>query len=117
MSNSPTKPAEFTETGCYLDNHRGHYISRDVIDFACAEGFIIGSFERFVVDLYDSHSYYEDYPQEGLIELCDEAIAWLNSSDVDRISGQNVPPKKPEGTYWSFNDGDFGLYAEDELID
>jgi len=22
------------ETGCYLDNHRGHYISRDVIDLA-----------------------------------------------------------------------------------
>jgi len=145
------------ETGCYLDNHRGHYITRDVIELAVGYGFIIGPCERFVVDAYEHDCHRESYPFESVIELADEATAWLNSGrdecstcdgsgkvysshDIDRAApaddpdgvicracsgagrgprepGQNFPPIVPEGCYWSFNDGDFGLYAEDELID
>lgn len=67
------------ETGCYLDNHRGHYIGRDTIQFAQDHGFIIGTFEQFAVSTYSEYGHHEDFPQEGMIELCDEAIAWLNS--------------------------------------
>ena len=108
-----------TETGCYLDNHRGHYITRDAIELAIGYGFIIGPFERFALDMYDSHGHEESYPSEGLTDLCDEAIAWLNSGDLReqgiRIAGQNFPPIVPDGFTWGFNDGDFGLY--DELRD
>lgn len=34
-----------------------------------------------------------------------------------RIAGQNFPPRIPEGHTWCFNDGNFGLYADDDLID
>lgn len=67
------------QTGCALDNHRGHYITRDVIELAVEFGFIIGGFEKFVIDLYDEHNHRDYYPHEELIELCDDAIAWLNS--------------------------------------
>lgn len=117
MQTTTTQPAKFTETGCYLDSHRGHYISRDVIEFAQSVGFIVGLSDAYVVSKYEDHGHEEDYPFEVIVELADEATAWLNSSAVDRISGQNFPPSKPEGTYWSFNDGDFGLYAEEDLID
>ena len=36
-----------TETGCFLDNHRGHYIQRDAIELAVEYGYIIGGFEKF----------------------------------------------------------------------
>lgn len=108
-----TRPI-ITETGCFLDNHRGHYITRDIIEFAVGYGFIIGPFEKFVVDSYDRDNGDEDYPFEGLIELADEAVAWLNIGDnegIDRpIRGQNSPPIIPDGYAWGMNDGDFGLY-------
>lgn len=139
-----------TETGCYLDNHRGHYIQRDVVYLAVEHGFIIGGFEKFVIDLYDEHSHQEYYPHEELTELCDAAIEWLNSGQSEcphcdgtgglpsdesdwwvdqqgnsrckpctgtgrapRIEFQNFPPIIPEDYMWGFNDGDFGLYHED----
>ncbi len=110
-----------TETGTYLDNHRGHYITRDAIEFAIGYGFIIGPLEKFVLDHYEDHGHDEDYPFDCIVELCDEAMAWLNCGEntgLDRpIKGQNNPPAIPADTYWSFNDGDFGLWTEDELID
>src|SRR3954462_15713887 len=139
-----------TETGCYLDNHRGHYISRDAIQLAQGYGFIVGWFEEWAIDRYEAHIHGENYPNEGIIELCDEAGAWLNSGqgecetcggtgkavngwiDQDgisrcrmctatgrgpRISGQNFPPIIPEGHAWEFNDGDFGLYAIEDMED
>src|SRR3954465_5889309 len=68
-----------TQTGCYLDNHRGHYIGRDVIELAVSYGFIIGQFEQFAVNMYDEHNSDESYPSESMIELADDAIEWLNS--------------------------------------
>ena len=142
------------QTGCWLDNHRGHYISRDVIELAVEFGFIIGPFEQYAVSKYDTDSHTEDYPNEGITELCDEAVEWLNSGQDEcqqcsgsgmvleatgayipgvtmqqqpvickacsgsgrgpRISGQNFPPRIPQDYYWSFEDGDFGLWKHDE---
>lgn len=107
-------PVVLTETGCYLDNHRGHFITRDAIELACSFGFIVGGFERFALDHYDDLGHEEDYPQEDLYDLQREAEDWLNSSATEReISGQNLPPARPAGFYWGFNDGDYGLYSED----
>lgn len=68
-----------TETGCYLDNHRGHYITRDAIQLAESFGFIIGPFEKFAVEMYEDHDGDQEFPFEAMTELCDEAVAWLNS--------------------------------------
>jgi hypothetical protein len=135
------------QTGCWLDNHRGHYITRDAIELAVEFGFIIGPFEQYAVSMYDSAQEggsEAEYPHEGMIELCDEAVAWLNtgqgeclncngtgevidmlnhkvickacsgSGRGDRIAGQNFPPKVPEGYIWAFEDGDFGLWKYDD---
>jgi hypothetical protein len=145
-----------TETGCYLDNHRGHYIQRDAIQLAQGYGFIVGPFEQWAIDTYEEMAYLaadpKEYPHEALTELCDEAIAWLNSGQTecdncegginprdgdywthkddeakvprckkctgtgrgDRIQHQNFPPIIPENTSWGWNDGDFGLYENEE---
>jgi hypothetical protein len=107
-----------TETGCYLDNHRGHYITRDMILLAEEFGFILGEMESFVLDQYDEFNANENYPTESLYALADEALEWLNvgeNTGVDRpIRGQNSPPAIPEGTSWGWNDGDFGLYEDED---
>jgi hypothetical protein len=77
---------EIIETGCYLDNHRGHYIGRDAIQFAQEYGFIVGPFEQWAIDTYDNHCNDESYPHEGMIELCDDAIEWLNSGQSECIT-------------------------------
>ena len=104
-----------TETGCYLDNHRGHYITRDMIQLAVGYGFIIDPFAKFALDMYEDHDGPEEFPFESMVELADEALNWLNCGDnegIDRaIKGQNSPPIIPEGYAWDWNDGDFGLYA------
>lgn len=103
------------ETGCYLDSHCGHYIIRDAVYFAVDHGFIIDGFESFALSHYESHSRDDTYPFEELVELSDRAIRWLNSSPWKReIRGQNCPPRRPEDAYWGWNDGDFGLYTEDD---
>jgi hypothetical protein len=148
-----TKMITEAQTGCYLDNHRGHYITRDAIQLAEGFGFIIGPFEEFALGMYEEHSHEDEYPNEALIELCEDAVNWLNSGqDVcpncdgsgtnpydgqywthkddpeqikrcktctgtgqgPRIEHQNFPPKLPEGYMWGFNDGDFGLYKDEE---
>ena len=103
-----------TETGCYLDNHRGHYISRDVVNLAESFGYIVGPLERWFLNCYEDHGHEEDYPAEVMHELCDNAIAWLNAGQEERIPGQNLPPTIPANTMWGFNDGDFGLYEEED---
>lgn len=106
------------QAGCYLDSHRGHYITRDMISLAIGFGFIVGEFERFALNRYDESNTDDDYPFESLVELADEALTWLNSGPnegVDRpIKGQNSPPIIPDGYAWDWNDGDFGLYAIEE---
>ncbi len=111
-----TERQTITETGCYLDNHRGHYITRDMILLAEGYGFILGQFESFALEMYEDHSHEDNYPHEALTWLADEALEWLNigeNTGLDRpIKGQNNPPAIPEGTSWGWNDGDFGLYAD-----
>jgi hypothetical protein len=68
-----------TETGCYLDNHRGHYIQRDAIELAKGYGYITGEFEDFALAMYEEHNHEQGFPHEGMTELCDEAVNWLNS--------------------------------------
>jgi hypothetical protein len=113
-----TERTIITETGCYLDNHRGHYITRDMIWLAEGYGFILGEMESFVLDQYDELNANENYPTESLYALADEALEWLNvgeNTGVDRpIRGQNSPPAIPEGTSWGWNDGDFGLYEDED---
>jgi hypothetical protein len=110
-----TERLTITETGCYLDNNRGHYIFRDVVDMAEGWGFIVSPSDRFVLDHYESEGHEENYPYEVVYELCQEAEDWLNAGQDARIAGQNFPPIIPDGYWWGFNhDGDFGLYAEDE---
>lgn len=90
------------QAGCWLSNSRGHYISRDVIDLAVGWGWIIGPFEQYAVSMYDNsvdpQGSEVDYPHEALIELCDEAIAWLNSGqvDCDKCDGKGIPPEGVE---------------------
>jgi hypothetical protein len=72
-----TIPAE--HTGCFLDSHHGHYITRNVIQLAQGWGFIVDPFAQFAISKYESNGGDEDYPHETLQELCDDAIAWLNS--------------------------------------
>jgi hypothetical protein len=154
-----------THTGCYLDSHRGHYIQRDAIELAIGYGFIVGSFEQFALNSYEEFCGYEGYPHDALTDLCDEAVAWLNSGRVkcadcggsgltyvpgisreipgedddergkrqarertgaiclscsghgriNRMPAQNFPPMIPDATAWCFNDGDFGLYAYEDI--
>lgn len=103
-----------TETGCYLDNHRGHYITRDMIELAIGYGFIVDGFVRFALDHYDDLGQEENYPQEELYDVSREALEWLNvgeNTGLDRpIEGQNQPPAIPDGFAWDWFDGDFGLY-------
>jgi len=108
--------------GCYFDSHRGHYIQHDLIVWACDDlGYIIDPMARYVIDRYDSDSHAEDYPHECLVEIVDEITYWLNNGPnegLDRaIKGQNSPPIITPGSYWGWNDGDYGLYADDELED
>lgn len=86
------------ETGCYLDNHRGHYIQRDAIELAVEYGFLIGGFEKFAVDMYQDHSHEDNYPFEALNELCDDAVAWLNSGQIecDACGGSGHPSEGSE---------------------
>ena len=72
-----------TDTGCYLDSHRGHYLTRDVIQFAVDYGFIIGPFEKFAIDMYEDHDGDQEFPFESMVELCDAAIDWLNSGRTE----------------------------------
>jgi hypothetical protein len=106
-----------TETGCYLDNHRGHYLTRDVVELAIGYGFIVGEFERFALDQYEDHNHQNGYPHEALTDLADEARAWLNAGQLDRVTGQNFPPIIPADHAWDWFDGDFGLYSFDDLSD
>lgn len=95
-----------TETGCFLDNHRGHYISRDIIELAEEWGYILGVMESYVVSLYQDHGNDPDYPNEAIIELADEAIAWLNSGQQNCVSclGTGLMPAD-DGPAWKDTDG------------
>lgn len=101
--------------GCYLDSHRGHYISRDMILLAADSfGYNLGSLERWFLDCYEDHNGDENYPTEIIHEIANDVEQWLNCGDNEgpdrEIKFQNNPPVIPEGHSWGWNDGDFGLY-------
>lgn len=103
------------ETGCYIDCHNGHYAIPSVIELAQNYGYILGPFAEYVLDNYNDHYHEDEYPTSALDELATSAIEWLNSSYSTReIQGQNCPPFRPDGYYWDWNDGDFGLYKEED---
>jgi hypothetical protein len=86
--------------GCWLDNHRGHYITRDVILLAADHGFPLSDEDRAFVDTYDEDCHEPNFDFESLVDLSDRAIDWMNEVLCDR----------PDDTYFQFLDGDFGLY-------
>ena len=90
-----------TETGCFLDNHRGHYIGRDAIELAQGWGFIVGPFEQFAIDMYDDHGHEEGFPHEGMIELCDDAVAWLNSGQTECVNCHGVGIGPDDGEFFT----------------
>jgi hypothetical protein len=71
------------QAGCWLDNHRGHYISRDAILLAKEWGFIIDPFAEFAINVYEDWDGDESFPFESMVELCDEAVNWLNSGQYN----------------------------------
>jgi hypothetical protein len=101
--------------GCFLDNHRGIYITRDML-WLCRDdfGYIIDPVMSFALAMFGDHSDREDYPMEAIWEESQAALAWLNggpNEGKDRaIQGQNSPPAIPEGYAWDWYEGDFGLY-------
>lgn len=105
------------QAGCWLDNHRGHYILRDMIDVATQFGFIIDPFAEFALRIYEDYDGDENYPYEALTELSEEALKWLNYGDNEGLhrpwKGQNSPPVIPEGYMWAWEEGDFGLWKYD----
>lgn len=112
--NSPTNTIQ---SGCYIDSHMGHYAIPESIKIAVSFGFHIDPFAQFALDAYDSFYFEDNYPSESLIELSDEAIDWLNSTPTMHWSGDARPPVRPENTYWGWNDGDFGLWPEEDFGD
>src|SRR4051812_20784085 len=99
-----TATIRITESGCYLDSHRGHYIQRDMIGLAVSYGYIIGPFEKYAVDMYDDDNANAGYPHEAITELADEALDWLNSGqeECDKCDGTGFHPH--DGDYWTHKD-------------
>jgi hypothetical protein len=93
-----------TQIGCWLDSHRGHYISRDVILLAKEWGFIIDPFAEFAINVYEDWDGDESYPFEAMMSLCDDAITWLNSGKPDcaNCDGKGAYPK--DGESWTHKD-------------
>lgn len=90
------------QLGCYVDSHHGHYAIPAAIRVARSLGFSVDPFAQWALDTYDELFHKDDFPHDALCKLCEEAEAWLNLK------------RAPDGALWGWNDGDFGLYAEEE---
>lgn len=92
------------EPGCYVDSHWGQYATARAVQVALEQGWD----DSEARDLAARHlaamgpstepGLNED-EFERLVQACDDAEAWLNDQP------------RPDGHYWGWNDGDFGLYA------
>lgn len=89
------------QAGCWLDNHRGHYITRDAIELAKSFGFMYGEFAQFALNMYEDYNHGSDFPHEEMQELCDEAVAWLNSGQQPCVTcdGDKYRDKLDENAY------------------
>lgn len=105
------------DPGCHLDNHRGHYITRDMLWLAESFGYIIDPVMQYALANYERDSDADNYPIDCLHDEADKALEWLNggpNEGLDRpIKGQNSPPLIPDGYAWDWYEGDFGLYPLD----
>lgn len=83
-----------TQTGCYLDGQRGHYVARDVVYLAQGYGFIVGALAQWALDAYEDHHHEDAYPAETISELAGEARDWLNSGrcPCDVCAGTALAP-------------------------
>ena len=82
-----------TETGCYLDSHRGHYILRDVVWLAEGFGYHVGPLEKFALDMYGKEPDDVEFPDEAMHDMADAAVQWLNSGQStcpDCMDGDNA---------------------------
>jgi hypothetical protein len=106
---------EAKDAGCFLDNHRGHYIVRDML-WLCRDdfGYILDPCLSFALLVYDKYGDTPEFPHEAMQDEAQAALNWLNggpNEGKDRpIKGQNSPPVIPEGYAWDWYEGDFGLY-------
>jgi hypothetical protein len=97
-----TKTITLDQVGCHLDNHRGHYLTRDMIWLAEEYGFILSSMEKFTLEMYEAQGHADDYPMEELQELSGLALAWLNSgqSNCSRCHGTGKRKSLDEPDSW-----------------
>ena len=110
------RPIDALEPGCYIDSNQGHYAMARLINLARRWGYRLDPFEEFALANYDLH-YQEDlYPTSAMDDLADSVIDWLNQDEdqMPIIGIQPVPPKRAEGHYWDWKDGDFGLWPIEE---
>src|SRR5213080_1641715 len=91
--------------GCWIDSHHGHYAIPGVIYLAEGFGRKLDNAMAKLLGEYADHYFEDDYPWELIVEESDASAQWLNDHH------------RPDGFWWEWNDGDFGLYAEDDLID
>ena len=90
------------EPGCYIDSHQGHYAIPGVVRFAERAGRPVDSEMASLLARYDEHSHEAEFDMEAIIEESDRAIEWLNDNHA------------VDGHGWGWNDGDFGLYPDEE---
>lgn len=95
---SETKTFTSADAGCFFDSHRGHYIIPAIIEFAREQGRDLDDRTTDLVAQYDRDWSDDTYPYDHVIEESDAAIGWLNDN------------RRPDGFWWGWNDGDFGLY-------
>ena len=88
--------------GCYIDSHHGHYAIPEVVRIAEREGRPMDAEMTDLLARYEEHSHEAAFNMEAVIEESDKAIDWLN---------EHCPL---DGHTWGWNDGDFGLYNDEE---
>jgi len=92
------------DAGCIYDSHHGHYIVPFVIGYAERSGRPTDPFVGWALATYQRCSHEPDYPHDALIEESEAAIVWLN---------EHV---RPEGYFFDWNDGDFGLWEDEDNL-
>ena len=108
MVEEKSRPVERYEIGCYFDGAFGsdHNMLR-ILDLAKQHDF----------NDWSSRLEQKAYSPNGLDD--DDYDAWVSTID-GAIDFLNDNTNKPDGSYWAWEDGDFGLWMYDdegELMD